>query len=174
MTVDIGVGQIRAIDFVADEPGDWAVHCHKSHHTMNPMGHNVRNYIGANLKDAAEKIGQWRPATCPWVPTAWRMMAAMEMPLPDNTLPMMSGDGPFGSVEMGGMFTVLKVRDGLARGNYADPGWFKHPEGTVAFEYAGPPLAEPPRAGGAAADPAKAPFRAVDPAKRRDKNHQDH
>jgi hypothetical protein len=38
-------------------------------------------------------------------------MGEMEMPLPDNTLPMMSGQGPFGAVEMGGMFTVLKVRD---------------------------------------------------------------
>jgi hypothetical protein len=97
------------------------------------------------------------------------MMASMQMPLPANTLPMMSGEGPFGSVEMGGMFTVLKVREGLARGDYADPGWFKHPEGTVAFEYTGPPLAEPARAGGA--DPAKAPYRAVDPAKRGKSHH---
>lgn len=28
----------------------------------------------------------------------------------DNTIPMMTGEGPFGSVEMGGMFSVLKVR----------------------------------------------------------------
>jgi FtsP/CotA-like multicopper oxidase with cupredoxin domain len=172
-TVDVAVGQIRAIDFVADEPGDWAVHCHKSHHTMNPMGHNVRNFIGANLKDAAKKIGQVAPGYMPMGSDGMGMMATMEMPLPANTLPMMSGDGPFGSVEMGGMFTVLKVRDGLARGDYADPGWFKHPEGTVAFEYRGPPLAEPSRAGGAAGDPAKAPYRAVDPTKR-GKSHQHH
>ena len=31
---------------------------------------------------------------------------------------------------MGGMFTVLKVRDGLT--GYADPGWYRHPAGTVA------------------------------------------
>ena len=41
------VGAVRAIDFVADAPGDWAFHCHKSHHTMNAMGHNVVNLIGA-------------------------------------------------------------------------------------------------------------------------------
>jgi FtsP/CotA-like multicopper oxidase with cupredoxin domain len=40
VTVDIGVGQMRAIEFVADNPGDWAFHCHKSHHTMNAMGHS--------------------------------------------------------------------------------------------------------------------------------------
>jgi len=45
---------------------------------------------------------------------------------------MMTGDGPFGPVEMGGMFTILKVRDGITA--YADPGWYKHPAGTVAYK----------------------------------------
>ena len=45
---------------------------------------------------------------------------------------MMSGEGPFGPVEMGGMFTVLKVRDGIT--SYGDPGWYKHPPGTVAYK----------------------------------------
>jgi hypothetical protein len=47
---------------------------------------------------------------------------------------MMAGDGPFGSVEMGGMFTTLKVRDDLAVGDHRDPGWYKHPPGTMAYE----------------------------------------
>jgi hypothetical protein len=64
-------------------------------------------------------------------------MAEMEMPLPDNTLPMMTGFGQFGPIEMGGMFTVVKVREGLDRNDYKDPGWFKHPEGTVAREWTG-------------------------------------
>ena len=34
----------------------------------------------------------------------------MGMTLPENTLPMMTGEGPFGPIEMGGMFTVVKVR----------------------------------------------------------------
>ena len=37
-------------------------------------------------------------------------MTEMTMPLPDNTIPMMTGKGPYGSVEMGGMFSMLKVR----------------------------------------------------------------
>jgi len=61
-------------------------------------------------------------------------MAEMVMPLPRNTLPMMTGKGPFGPVEMGGMFTVLKVREGIA--SYDDPGWYQHPEGTVAWRVA--------------------------------------
>lgn len=42
-----------------------------------------------------------------------------------------------GVVEMGGMFSVVKVREGLASGDYKNPGWFKHSEGTVAFEWKG-------------------------------------
>src|SRR5262249_20095041 len=61
-------------------------------------------------------------------------MAEMGMPLPPNTLPMMTGTGPFGPIEMGGMFTVMKVREDLAPGDYRDPGWYKHPQGTVAYE----------------------------------------
>ncbi|MDP2333899.1 MAG: copper oxidase, partial [Reyranella sp.] len=65
-------------------------------------------------------------------------MGEMEMPLPDNTLPMMTGFGQFGAIEMGGMLSVVKVREGLAAGDYKDPGWYKHPPGTVAWEWKGP------------------------------------
>jgi manganese oxidase len=33
---------------------------------------------------------------------------------------------------MGGMFTVIKVRDDLATGDFRDPGWYSNPAGTVA------------------------------------------
>jgi hypothetical protein len=61
-------------------------------------------------------------------------MGAMEMPMPDNTLPMMTGFGQYGPLEMGGMFTVIKVRDGLGANDYGDPGPYTHPEATVARE----------------------------------------
>jgi hypothetical protein len=54
------------------------------------------------------------------------------MPLPENTAPMMTGQGPYGSVEMGGMFSVLKVRSDQAPGDYSNSGWFQQPEGTQA------------------------------------------
>ena len=53
----------------------------------------------------------------------------MSMPLPPNTLPMMTGTGQFGPIEMGGMFTVMKVREDLAPGDYKDPGPYKNPPG---------------------------------------------
>jgi hypothetical protein len=30
------------------------------------------------------------------------------------------------------------VREGLAAGDYKDPGWYQHPPGTVAWEWKGP------------------------------------
>ena len=68
--------------------------------------------------------------------TGMAEMAGMQMPLPENTLPMMLGEGPFGPVEMGGMFTVINVRDNVAQGDYSDPGWYEHPPGTVAWKVA--------------------------------------
>jgi hypothetical protein len=61
-------------------------------------------------------------------------MGEMTMPLPANTLPMMTGEGPFGPIEMGGMFTVLKIRADQKPNDYSDPGWYDYPAGTVAYE----------------------------------------
>ena len=136
-TVDMAIGQMRTIEFVADNPGDWAFHCHKSHHVMNAMGHNVPTMIGVDHRDIARKIIKLVPDYMVMGERGMADMGEMEMPLPDNTLPMMGGRGPFGALEMGGMFTVVKVREGLARGDYKDPGWYKHPQGTVAHEWTG-------------------------------------
>jgi FtsP/CotA-like multicopper oxidase with cupredoxin domain len=136
VTTDIAVGQMRAIEFVADNPGDWAVHCHKSHHTMNAMGHSVPTMIGVDHRDVARKINSLVPDYMV-MGDKGGSMGGMEMPLPENTLPMMSGEGPFGGIEMGGMFTTLKVREGQARNDYKDPGWYKHPKGSLAQEWTG-------------------------------------
>ena len=134
VTTDIAVGQMRQIEFLADEVGDWAFHCHKSHHTMNAMGHDIPTMIGVDHSGLSKKIHTLVPDYMVMGERGMADMAEMTMPLPDNTLPMMTGDGPFGSVEMGGMFSVLKVREDQAPNDYKDPGWFKHPEGTVARE----------------------------------------
>jgi FtsP/CotA-like multicopper oxidase with cupredoxin domain len=137
VTTDVAVGQMRAIEFVADAPGDWAFHCHKSHHTMNAMGHDVPTMIGVDQRDITERIGKLVPDYMEMGSKGMAEMGEMEMPLPDNTLPMMTGWGPFGPLEMGGMFTVVKVRDEVKPGDYRDPSWFKHPQGTVAWEWTG-------------------------------------
>ena len=75
-------------------------------------------------------------------------MVEMGMPLPENTLPMMMGEGPFGPLEMGGMFTLVKVRDDLAPGDYRDPGWYRNPPGTVAWKLEEGDLPKPGQSGG--------------------------
>ena len=142
-TTDVPVGAIRVFDFTADNPGDWAFHCHKTHHTMNAMGHDMRNFIGVPRKDLARAFGKLAPDVMAMGATGMAM-GNMEMPAPDNTLPMMTGIGPFGPIEMGGMFTVMKVREDLAHGDYGDPGAYKHPRGTVAYEVDAPAF-EPAR-----------------------------
>jgi FtsP/CotA-like multicopper oxidase with cupredoxin domain len=144
VTTDIAVGQMRQIEFVANEEGDWAFHCHKSHHTMNAMGHGVPTMIGVDHRDVSRRITQLIPDYMVMGDKGMADMARMEMALPDNTLPMMTGQGPHGSREMGGMFSLLKVRKGQRAGDHKDPGWFKPPAGTVAREWTGA-LAEPVR-----------------------------
>jgi len=65
-------------------------------------------------------------------------MGEMQMELPHNTFPMMTGTGPYGAIEMGGMFTTLKVRAEQKAGDYSDPGWYSMPPGTQAREVATP------------------------------------
>jgi hypothetical protein len=154
VTTDVPVGAVRTFDLVADNPGDWALHCHKAHHTMNAMGHDMRNMIGVPKKDLTKAVGKLAPDAMV-MGQAGMAMGEMEMPMPDNTLAMMTGSGQFGPIEMGGMFTVMKIREGLARGDYKDPGPYKNPSGTVAYEIDAP-QSEAPRQPGSKA-PAKAP-----------------
>ena len=136
VTIDLPVGSMRAFEFVADTPGDWAFHCHKSHHTMNAMGHDIRNFVGVQKRDLVKSVRKLVPDYMPMGTAGMADMGEMEMPLPDNTLPMMTGFGQFGPIEMGGMFTTVKIRDGLAANDYADPPPYKNPPGTVAYEVA--------------------------------------
>jgi FtsP/CotA-like multicopper oxidase with cupredoxin domain len=136
VTTDVAVGQMRQIEFTADEEGDWAFHCHKSHHTMNAMGHDVPTMIGVDHSGLARRITRLIPDYMVMGERGMADMAEMEMPLPENSIPMMTGQGPFGSVEMGGMFTVVKVRQNQKRGDYSNPGWYAQPPGTRAYELA--------------------------------------
>jgi len=130
-TVLVSVGATRAIEFVADEPGDWAMHCHMTHHAMNQMGHSFPNVLGVETGDHDQAV---RKSLLPGYMTMGEAgmggMGEMGMRVPANSIPMVGAEGPFSYIDMGGMFTILKVREGLT--NYDDPGWYKHPPGTVA------------------------------------------
>jgi hypothetical protein len=143
-TVAIGPGQTRDYGFIAI-PGDWALHCHLRHHPMNAMGHDIPNVLGVSQAGVEEKIQAVVPGYMAMGETGMHEHAehAKHMAGPPNTLPMMAGQGPFGPIAMGGMFTVLKVHKDAPRFATAaeyveqirlpdDGGWYDNPPGTVA------------------------------------------
>ena len=129
-TVLVQVGSTRTIDFVADAPGDWPLHCHMTHHTMNQMGHQFPNLIGVDKSGFDKKLRKFISGYMTMGEVGMADMGEMGMPVPKNSIPMVGGQGPFEYITMGGMFTVLKVREELS--SYEDPGWYQHPAGTVA------------------------------------------
>jgi FtsP/CotA-like multicopper oxidase with cupredoxin domain len=133
-TVLVPVGSTRQWEFVADAPGDWVMHCHMTHHVMNQMGHNGVNMIGAKTADLNRIVRGVVPAYMTMGQNGMGDMASMRMEYPKNSIPMLGGTGRFGTVDMGGMFTIVKVRDDLS--SYADPGNYEFPAGTVAAEAA--------------------------------------
>jgi FtsP/CotA-like multicopper oxidase with cupredoxin domain len=148
-SINVPPGTTRDVEFVADNPGDWALHCHKVHHTMNQMGHNLPIMTGVDQSGVTEKLNELVPGYMAMGQTgmgdmmdmgtprnslpmgATGMGDMMEMGKPRNSLFMAGGDGPFGSIFMGGMFTIVKIREHL-RSYDEDPGWYDNPPGTVA------------------------------------------
>lgn len=140
VTVTVAPGESKDIEFIADNPGDWAFHCHKTHHTMNQMQHELPNLTGINKGDLEMRIKQFFPDFMGLmnINGMYEMFEVygsnktevdQKKSIPKNLSPIGS-PGPFGVIEIGGMFTMLKVRENLT--SYADPGWYQHPEGTVA------------------------------------------
>ncbi len=129
-TVIVPVGSVRVVEFVAEAPGDWAFHCHMTHHVMNQMGHDAPNLVGADTRGLDAKINRVVPGYMTMGATGMGDMHGMQ--LPKNSITMLGGDGPFGMIDMGGMFSILKIRDKLD--GDGDPGWYQHPKGEVADE----------------------------------------
>ena len=129
-TVLVPTGSTRDVEFVADAPGDWAIHCHMTHHVMNQMGHDVPNMVGARAGGLDRRVQRLLPSYMTMGQTGMGGMAEMCMPVPRNSIPMRGGPGPFDYIDMGGMFTVVKVRDDIV--GYDDPGWYQNPPGSVS------------------------------------------
>jgi FtsP/CotA-like multicopper oxidase with cupredoxin domain len=127
-TVIVPVGSTRTIEFIADEPGDWAMHCHMTHHVMNQMGHGIPNMVGVNPNGLDRKIQKLLPSYMTMGQHG--MDGEHQMPAPKNSIPMVGGQGKHDYITMGGMFTILKVREQLS--SYKDPGWYENPAGTLA------------------------------------------
>jgi FtsP/CotA-like multicopper oxidase with cupredoxin domain len=130
-TVLVPVGSTRTIEFVADNPGDWLMHCHMTHHMMNQMGHGLENPVGVDPGQTQRKIQRLLPDYMTMGVHGMDEMAHMKMAVPANSIPMLGIHGPFNRTSNGGMLTILKVRE-QAEG-FEDPGWYEHPKGTVAW-----------------------------------------
>jgi FtsP/CotA-like multicopper oxidase with cupredoxin domain len=127
----VAIGQSRTFDFVADQPGDWAMHCHMTHHVMTQMGDKFPNMIGVQPGKLDEKVrASLLPGYMTMGTNGMGDMATMQMKVPRNSLPMVGAPGPFDVIDMSGLLTVLKVREGIT--SYEDPGWYQNPPGTVA------------------------------------------
>jgi FtsP/CotA-like multicopper oxidase with cupredoxin domain len=131
-TVLVPTGSTREIEFIADEPGDWAMHCHMTHHVMNQMGHGIPNMIGVEPGKYDQGVRRLLPNYMTMGQTGMGEMADMGMQVPKNSIPMVGGKGPYDTITMGGMFTIVKVRDEL-HDDTSDPGWYQAPPGTVAM-----------------------------------------
>ena len=127
----VPVGTTQTVEFIADAPGDWAIHCHMTHHVMNQMGHVALNLIGVDTGKLDEEVRKTLiPGFMDMGQDGMAMMGEMGMDVPKNSIPMVGGDGQYGTITMGGMFTILKVRDHLE--DYDKPGPFQPPPGTLA------------------------------------------
>jgi len=129
-TVLVAVGQTRTVEFIADNPGDWAIHCHMTHHTMNQMGHRAPNLIGVRPGKLDKKVSKLLPGYMAMGESGMADMGEMGMPVPRNSIPMLGAPGKHDYIDMGGMFTIVKVRENLT--SYDDPGWYENPPGTLA------------------------------------------
>jgi manganese oxidase len=131
VTTLVPVGSTRTVEFVANNPGDWAMHCHMSHHVMNQMGHGLPNLIGVNTKGLDQRARKAVPGYMTMGETGTAEMGEMGMKVPRNSLPMVGSRGPHDYITMGGMYTNIKVRDHLESYD-KDPGWYDDPPGTKA------------------------------------------
>jgi hypothetical protein len=84
---------------------------------------------GVDTSGVDRKINELVPGFMPMGATGMGDM--MDMGKPRNSMFMGGGVGPFGNIFMGGMFTIVKIRENL-RSYDEDPGWYDHPPGTVA------------------------------------------
>jgi FtsP/CotA-like multicopper oxidase with cupredoxin domain len=131
-TVLVPVGTTRTIEFIARQPGDWPLHCHMTHHAMNQMGHDAANLIGADTTGLDAQLGSLAPGTMTMGRDGMGEMAQMRMAQPANSIAMLGGRGPHGVIDMGGMFTTIKIRNRLT--GDGDPGWYESPAESLASE----------------------------------------
>ncbi len=138
VSVLVQVGSTRTVEFIADNPGDWAFHCHMLHHVMNQMGHGNPNLIGVNAGNLDKKVHTFLSGYMTMGQNGMADMGDMGMGIPPNSVPMVGAPGPKDYITMGGLYTNLKVREDLGGlkaedgKDFLHGGWYEAPPGTQA------------------------------------------
>ncbi len=130
VSVLVPVGSTRTIEFTADNPGDWAFHCHMTHHTMTQMGHGIPTLVGVDPSDFDAALMDHVPEFMAAGQMAAEKDTHEQDVMPRNSIAMLGGSGAFGYITMGGMFSMLKVRETLSPGD--DAGWYAGPKESQA------------------------------------------
>ena len=94
------------------------------------MGHNAPNLIGVRPGKLDKTVSKLLPGYMAMGENGMADMGEMGMPVPRNSIPMVGAPGKHDYIDMGGMFTIVKVRENLT--SYDDPGWYENPPGTLA------------------------------------------
>ena len=89
------------------------------------------NLIGIDTTGLSQKIRKLIPGYMAMGQDGMGDMGDMGMKVPPNSLPMVGAPGQHDYITMGGMFTILKVREELPADG-SEPGWYKSPPGTLA------------------------------------------
>jgi manganese oxidase len=103
----VGVAQVREFEFIANNPGDWVMHCHMFHHMMNHMVSGVGPGSRGMAKDGGEDPRYQVPA----FPQGTGMMAMMtpEQVKKINSNPRTRGMRPHWFMGVHGLFTIVRV-----------------------------------------------------------------
>jgi hypothetical protein len=101
-----------------------------THHVMTQMGHGIPNLVGTDASEFDIELAKHVPALAKMGQMGLDEHDDDVAVIPPNSTPMAGGDGPHGYITMGGMFTVVKIRESLD--GDTDPGWYVAPAGTQA------------------------------------------
>jgi hypothetical protein len=107
-TVLVGVAQVREVEFIANNPGDWVLHCHMFHHMMNHMISGVGPDSRAQAKNTNELDPRYKIPGFPQMTGMHAMMSA-EQKKKLNANPLTRGMAPEWSMHLQALHTVVRV-----------------------------------------------------------------
>ena len=138
-TTLVPVGSTRTVEFIANNPGDWAMHCHMTHHVMNQMGHGLPNIVGIESGTLDKQVRAFLPGYMTMGQDGMGEMGEMAMKIPPNSVPMVGSPGPHGYITMGGCSRISRCAksseiSGRRRVRISlYGGWYQNPPGTQAI-----------------------------------------